>query len=146
MRRRHTVLLLALALTVTAVLTACGSAAGTPEWHFEQGNALFEAGLYDQAIEEYDEAIRLNPEFADAYYNRGAAYGRLGQFQLAIEDCDEAIRLDPENAFAYLLRGAVYSDMGRPIEARADLETAITLTDNPQWIETATQLIEELEE
>jgi Flp pilus assembly protein TadD len=33
----------------------------------------------EQAIADYTEAIRVDPSYADAYYNRGAAYEKLGQ-------------------------------------------------------------------
>ncbi len=36
-------------------------------------------GHLAEAIEDYDEAIRLDPQFASAYVNRGIAYRRLGQ-------------------------------------------------------------------
>ena len=44
-----------------------------------------------EALAEYDEAIRLDPQFAPAYGNLGNAYAKLGQYQRAIHDCDEAI-------------------------------------------------------
>ena len=53
------------------------------------------------AIDDYDEAIRLDPQFASAYYNRGLAYQRLGQSERAIKDFNEAIRLNPQYAAAY---------------------------------------------
>ena len=35
-------------------------------------------GQYERAIKDYDEAIRLNPQDANAYYNRSVAYGLIG--------------------------------------------------------------------
>ena len=49
---------------------------------------------HQEAIQDYDEAIRLNPQFALAYFNRGLAYQELDQHLLATRDYDEAIRLD----------------------------------------------------
>jgi tetratricopeptide (TPR) repeat protein len=55
-------------------------------------------GQYQQAVEEFDQAIQIDPEFAGAYYHRAVAYGLLGQYQQAIEDFDRAIQIDPEFA------------------------------------------------
>jgi Tetratricopeptide repeat len=48
---------------------------------------------------ELDEAIRLNPNNAKAYYNRGFAQFLLGNIQAAITDYNEVIRLNPELAY-----------------------------------------------
>ena len=53
-------------------------------------------GDYDRAIADYDEAIRLDPRYAVAYYNRGVAYCDKGDYDRAIADYNEAIRLDPK--------------------------------------------------
>ena len=79
-----------------------------------------------------------------AYSNRGISYGDLGQFERSIEDFDEAIRLNPKVAEFYPYRGLAYKQIGKKDEAIADFEKFITLTDNPEWIETARQEIEEL--
>ena len=50
---------------------------------------------YDHAIEDFDQATRLNPKNADAYDNRGAAYFRRNDFDKAIADFDRAIQLNP---------------------------------------------------
>ncbi len=79
--------------------------------------------LYQLAIQDFNDAIRLNPQ-ADAYYSRGVAYRKLGQFERAIEDFDEAIRLNPQYAEAYYNRGGVYGVIGKSIEAELDLAKA----------------------
>ena len=61
---------------------------------------------YDRAIEDYNEALRLKPDFAQAYSDRGAAWYFKGEYQKAIADYDQAIQLEPDNARAYTNRGA----------------------------------------
>ena len=69
-------------------------------------------GWYDRAIQDYDEAIRLDPEYALAYNDRGTAYSRKAQPRRAIQDYDKAIRLDPGMTFAYSNRGNAHSSRG----------------------------------
>ena len=54
-------------------------------------------GLYDKAIDDYTEAIKLNPNLAETYYNRGISFYYTGDYQLALKDYDKAIELDPNN-------------------------------------------------
>jgi tetratricopeptide (TPR) repeat protein len=68
--------------------------------YLARGIAYFDLGDYQRAIEDYDEAIRLDPQDAVAYYNRGNAYFLQDQHQRAIEYFDHAIRLDPQYAAA----------------------------------------------
>ena len=46
-----------------------------------------------RAIVDYNQAIQLNPNYANAYYNRGLAYQQLGENQRALADFREAARL-----------------------------------------------------
>jgi tetratricopeptide (TPR) repeat protein len=73
-----------------------------------RGAAYFGKGDYGNAIKDFSEAIRLNPEQRLAYYNRGNVYARMGKFNRAIEDCSEAIRLDPRDAETYYNRAMAY--------------------------------------
>lgn len=57
------------------------------EWRLKQD--------YARAISDYDEAIRLDPKYADAYYNRCIAYNRTQKYDLALADCNKAITLGP---------------------------------------------------
>jgi len=88
------VLLLAFVLLIGGIIGGCGGPAkGTADWHFNQGNNLAENSRYDEAIEEYNEAIRLNPEYAEAYNNRGLAYKEQGKKAEAIADFEKFITL-----------------------------------------------------
>ena len=58
-------------------------------------------------LAEYDEAIRLNPDSAEAYFNRGKARASLDQDPSAIADYDAAIQLNPNFAEAYFHRGCL---------------------------------------
>ena len=43
-----------------------------PSAYYNRGFAYEEKGEHDQAIADYTEAIRLKPDYAEAYYNRGS--------------------------------------------------------------------------
>ena len=52
-----------------------------------------------RAIQDYNEALRLNPNLYQAYGNRGLAYEQLGKKQLAIRDYRKVLSLRPGNSF-----------------------------------------------
>ena len=99
--------LLALSGTVTPLFQDNRSISA--ETYFAQGNTKAALGQYLAAIKDYDDydkAIQLKPNYADAYIiNRGAAKADLGQYVAAISDCDKAIQLEPDLAEAYSNRG-----------------------------------------
>ena len=62
-----------------------------------------EQGQTELAIADYDEAIALDPQAAEAFYTSGNAFCDLGDYDRAIADYDEAIALDPQAAEAYYI-------------------------------------------
>ena len=142
-RPRIAILLVVLLLTAN-IFAGCGGGEGTAEWHAEQGVKLNNQDRYEEAIQEFNKAIELDPNLAEAYSNRGDAYLNLGQLALAIQDYTEAIRLDTQYVEAYNNRAWSYKLQGKKTEALADFRKFISLTNNPQWIEMAKQQIEEL--
>jgi tetratricopeptide (TPR) repeat protein len=75
-------------------------------------------GRCDDAIRDYTEALRVDPNLAFAYENRGMLYDESGERDKALKDFSEAIQLDPNLYHAFLGRGLI--DM-----ERKDLDQAI---------------------
>jgi tetratricopeptide (TPR) repeat protein len=85
---------------------------------------------HDAAIAHFDEAIRLDPQFARAYYGRGVAYFHKGLYEKAVASYSEAIRREPQNDGAIFDRGLARWQNGEPKQAANDFTQAIRL--NPK--------------
>ena len=72
---------------------------------FSIGCLLWEGGKAEKALDAYDTAIRLQPDYAEVYNNRGNIKNGLGCPDDAVADYDTAIRLNPHFAEAYYNRG-----------------------------------------
>jgi len=102
-------------LIAAAILASPHYASG----QHESGDALsyYKRGIerrrqheYDQAIAFFDEAIRLDPTFAEAYLGRGSSWNSKKEYEKAIDDFNEAIRLDPDQAYPFNGRGIAWHD------------------------------------
>jgi tetratricopeptide (TPR) repeat protein len=92
------------------LVTGCSNQA---KQQYDRGAQALKANDPDLAISCMNEAIRLDPNYSDAYLKRGQAYVAKGDFAKAVGDCSEAIRLNPKNARAYWVRGIVYVIQGK---------------------------------
>jgi tetratricopeptide (TPR) repeat protein len=82
---------------------------------------------FDRAIQDYSEALTLDPKAADALEERAACHNSKGDYDKAIADCNEALRLSPRRASTYRNRARAYfekSDLAKAIE---DLNRAIEI-------------------
>ena len=95
--------------------------------HSQDGEALSKNGDYDEAIQEFNEAIRLNPGFAPAHYGRGEIYFQRGDYQQAIRDFTRTIGLAPDYTFAYYSRGVANERTGETEEAILDFTHTVRL-------------------
>jgi tetratricopeptide (TPR) repeat protein len=105
----------------------------TAEEYLIRGDSFSATQEYDLAIRDYDQAIRLNPKYAEAYNNRGYAYYWSYSSAQAIADYSRAIELRPNYAYAYNNRGAAYMASAHLDQAISDFDHAIQLQpDFPQ--------------
>jgi tetratricopeptide (TPR) repeat protein len=81
---------------------------------------------YDRAMQDYEQAIRLNPGNANAYNNRGIIYRIKGEYAHAIADYDEAIWLkNGDFPAAYYNRALAYSDIGEYEHSLRDFDVVM---------------------
>ena len=69
-----------------------------------RGIAYSNLGAYDKAVTDHSTALRLDPKFLQASYNRGQAYFQQGHLDRAISDFTQVIRHDPAVTQAYIAR------------------------------------------
>jgi tetratricopeptide (TPR) repeat protein len=87
--------------------------------HYQHGEESFNRGAFDQAIADFAEANRLDPNIANvkvnlsaAYFNRGVAYFQNGAIDRAIADITEAISFNPNDATSYGALGMMLEKKG----------------------------------
>lgn len=77
------------------------------------------------AIADYDQLLKLAPQFADVYGSRARAYRALGKFNESLSDYTVQIARNPRDARAYDNRGDTYYVLGQYDLAIADYSVAI---------------------
>jgi tetratricopeptide (TPR) repeat protein len=95
--------------------------------YFNRATLLNRAGKPDEAIQDFTEALRHDPKYADAYSDRGVAFLEKGLFELAIDDLTEAIRLAPHAHEAICRRARAWLAAGSHAKAIEDARMAFRL-------------------
>jgi TonB family protein len=114
-------------------LAACeqllASATLTDEDHEQvlrnRGAAKFGLGRYDDALVDFDAALKMKPDDAMALESHGMTNYRLGRFDAALADYDRAIALASGRVFLQYERGACLVHLARYSEALTDLDRAV---------------------
>lgn len=86
------------------------------DWN-RDGNEFFALENYREAIESYNKALELDPEYASAWVNRGSAFYKLGLYHDAVADYDKAIRIDPQSALAWNHKGLALKKLDQNSDA-----------------------------
>ena len=70
--------------------------------HHNRGNTYQDKGDYSTAIAEYDVAIKLKSDYAEAWFGRGRARFALGDYSAAVTDFTQSMKLDAMDAYSAL--------------------------------------------
>lgn len=92
-------------------------------------------GHYADALEYYQDAISINPNFAPIYLGRARTNLAINPKKDVLADLDAAINLDPNYAEAYMERGLYYMRKGDYPSAKRDMEQATTLNPSSPLIQ-----------
>ena len=107
-------LVITIIVNVSCFVSACGS---WQKAHFNRGLAYYNRGQLEQSIAEYQKAIQINPNFAQARNNLGNVY--------YIVEYQGAITINPNYAKAHYNLGVVYHQQGKLEEAIVQYQQAM---------------------
>ena len=82
------------------------------------GVVQFEKGDIEDAIERYQQSLRLHPDYPEAHYNLGSALLQKGDADEAIRQCEEALKIQPNEPDAHIV-------LGNAFMAKQDVDRAI---------------------
>lgn len=105
-------------------------AADLSEAYFNLGNAYYQAGQYEKAIEPLRKAIEQHPYDADARYTLGNAYDKLKRYKESAREFEAMTKIEPKNDTVFYNLGNAYSYMKEDQKAREQYQQALTL--NPK--------------
>jgi YVTN family beta-propeller protein len=94
------------------------------------GTELTRKGLYAEAIQCYERALQINPDYIEASLNRGLALYSQGKYEEAIKSYDRTINIDPNNVDAWLNRGLALYSQGKYEEAIKSYDRVIEIDPN----------------
>jgi len=93
----------------------------------KRGDIYFKRHEFENAVNDYTAAIKLDKNLDEAYFGRGMALGRQGLVQQGIQDLSVYIQRHPYHSRAYTKRGVRYIWLGNTAAAKKDMLQAIQL-------------------
>lgn len=97
-----------------------------------KGLTLLALQRREEALEMFNQAIALNPDYASAWSNFGWALSELNRHQESLEAYDRALELDPNSANTWYNRGVTLYQLQLDAEAIASFQRALTINPNYQ--------------
>lgn len=118
---------LLIALTIFSSIALLGQ---TAQDYYIMGNEKINVKDYTGSINDFDNAINMDPKYTDAYYNRGTAKMYINDDKGALNDFNKAIELNPEFLNAFKNRGVAYLKLKDFKNAIKDFDKAIKEVSN----------------
>jgi len=91
------------------------------------GNGLHQQRNFREALDAYNKAIKMYPNYQAAYINRGALYSTMGDYENAINDYSKGISLNPNDYIAYCNRGISFTHFNKFDQSIQDFTSAIKI-------------------
>ncbi len=114
--------------------------------HFDRGVKFSLMGQYEEAISEYKDSLKYNPDSAETYNNLGFAYMDKGDLDLAIENQKKAVELKPDLANGYYGLALALEKKGEKEEALKNWKKYLELsTPHTRWWNKAKEHTDRLE-
>ena len=108
-------------------MAGCGLGGSRYDDAVLDGVSHLNLGKPEKALEDFNRAIKIDPQLAGGYLGRANTLSTMGQYQEALEDYDRTLEIDPNLANAYINRGSAYSHLGQYEKAIADYEKGLKL-------------------
>ncbi len=96
------------------------------EW-LDEGNRLYNIGQFQDALNAFENAIQIDPTFADAHEGKTSALCALGRYQEALTSVETALKLDPGYAASYNDKGDILYEFKSYTDALGYYEHALQL-------------------
>ena len=117
-----------LALTISFFLiTGCGLGVSEHKDAVLDGLSSLNRGKPEEALEDFNRAISIDPNHMDGYLGRANALNTLGRYEESLKDYARVIEINPEIANAYVNRAIAYSHLKEYKKAIADYEKGLEL-------------------
>jgi len=84
---------------------------------FSQGLSYYDQGRWQEAIDAFERAALVEPDYELAYFGLGITYSRLEFWEKALASFAKAVAISPYHAEAYLGLGVTYTVLGRNHDA-----------------------------
>jgi eukaryotic-like serine/threonine-protein kinase len=95
--------------------------------YYTEGNSLIDQEKYEEAIVAFDRAIKVQPNFTQAWTNKGFAQGKLGKSLDKFASCAQATNVAPDFAEAWNCRGLARQDLLQYDAALKEYDQAISV-------------------
>jgi len=130
MKKLSILILFILAFSVV-LFSACnrGKQPETADEWYLQGDNLYNQKKYTKALESFDKAILLFPDYTEAWIGKGLVMDALGNSEQAVKYYDKALSINPEDTIAMYCKGLTLNVMEKKDEAIEIMEYALTFAE-----------------
>jgi tetratricopeptide (TPR) repeat protein len=97
---------------------------------YKQGDTFYNLKSYDRALQAYEKALKIRPEYAEAWIGKGNVQQASSQFKEALNSYEKAIQIQPKSWQAWVGRAQVLDKLGKSQEAIETYKGAIQIDKN----------------